>query len=113
MEQVIVALINDPKTDQEWAIWSYHHRLSHDAIRQAIEAQKKINLTDYQVDPISPHDIGGFLQRNQQAHLEMDHVLGLPSQDLQDVNLGNEAERVAWVQIHWLEHNDAEIALGI
>jgi uncharacterized protein (UPF0248 family) len=37
---MIAQLLNVPKSDNEWQIWSYHHRLSHDAIRQAAMTQK-------------------------------------------------------------------------
>lgn len=49
---MISALLNIPASDKEWDIWSWHHRLSHDVIAQAIKAQKKITLTDYTLDPI-------------------------------------------------------------
>jgi hypothetical protein len=108
-----VWLINSPRTDSEWAIWSYHHYISHTAIRQAIQAKKAVNLVDYAIDPINPSDITGFLQRNAQLHLEMNGVLGLPSQDIQDVDLSDERQKIAWIEIHHHEHFDAEAALGL
>ena len=66
-----------------------------------------------QVDPINPNDLTGFLQRNSQLHQEADAALGLPDQDIQDVDLKDERQRIAWLQIHWIEHDNAERALGI
>lgn len=110
---MLAALLNVPRTNEEWAIWSWSHRASHDAIRQAIQSQLNINLVDYQVDPMDPHDIAGFLQRNSQLHLDATAAVGLQSHDLQDVNLSNESQKISWIFVHAQEHYDIESALGI
>jgi hypothetical protein len=110
---VIVHLLNTPQTDNDWQSWSFHHRSSHLAIIQAIQAQKNITLTQYQLDPISPRDVPGFLQRNSQSHIEMNSVLDLQTVDLQDVDFKNDRQLRAWIFLHYKEHDDAETALGI
>lgn len=109
---MLSALLNTPSTDQQWQIWSWHHRLSHDEIRQAL-FKRGVSVVDYAIEPINPSDPSGFLQRNSQLHLEMNNALSLGSQDLQDVNLGNEDQKVSWIMVHWREHQDAEVTLGI
>lgn len=107
------ALLNVPETQNQWNIWALHHRISHDAIRQALLAQKGIALTDYQLDPINFDDMKGFLQRNSQTHQEMDAALGAQGTDLLDVDLSDERQKVAWIRIHWQEHFTAEQALKL
>lgn len=110
---MLAALENIPHTPQDWLFFAWNHRDSHDRIRAAIRQQKQINLTDYQVEPISPSDFNQFLQNNQQLHADMNGVLKLQSADLQDVNLKDDNQLVSWIRLHWLEHSSAEQALGI
>jgi hypothetical protein len=108
-----VFLYNNPQTPEMWDQWEWHHRLSHDAIRRAILQQKTITLTDYDIQPIAPQDMLGFLQRNSQLHIEMNGVLNAPAQDLEDVDFQVENQRVNWLWIHAKEHETAENLLGI
>ena len=110
---MLVQLINIPSSEEEWGIWSYHHRLSHDAISQAIRQQKGLDLTDYIIDPVPTTAFPDWLDRNQQLHIEMDAAIGAQSVDLQDVNPKDANEMAAWVYIHWLEHQTAERVLKI
>ena len=110
---MLAQLLNIPRTSEQWDIWSYHHRLSHDAIRQAIQQQKGLILADYQLDPISANDLVGWLQRNAQAHSEMNGALRVQSHDILDADFKQEAQLVAWINIHYLEHYTAENALRI
>ena len=110
---MLVQLINIPSSEEEWGIWSYHHRLSHDAISQAIRQQKGLDLTDYIIDPVPTTAFPDWLDRNQQLHIEMDAAIGAQSVDLQDVNPKDANEMAAWVYIHFLEHQTAERVLKI
>lgn len=110
---MLAALLNIPSNQQEWDQWSWHHRLSHDAIRNAIEQQKSVGLTDYELDPIPYTDAVGWLQRNQQTHIEMNAPLKTYSSDLQDVNLQDDKQKQSWIWLHYLEHQTAERVLGI
>jgi hypothetical protein len=110
---MLVHLLNTPKSDREWDVWSFHNRTSHLAIIQAIQTQKNITLTQYQLDPISPKAVPDFLQRNSQSHIDMNSVLNLQTVDLQDVDLKNRRQLEAWIFLHWKEHSDAEQSLGI
>lgn len=111
----LVDLINVPKTDRDWEIFFFSNRDSHDKIRAAIEAQTSpaINLTDYVIYPINPDHIVDFLQANQSLHSDMNGILGLQSSDLQDVDFKIDNQKIAWFYSHYLEHQSAELKLGI
>lgn len=106
-------LLNVPKTEVEWSFFSWNNRDAVTRIRQAIKAQKNVNLNDYQLDPINPNDPSFFLQNNQQAHTDFNGVLNLQSTDLLDVNLADPRELESWIFLNWKEVQQAELALGI
>jgi hypothetical protein len=110
---MVTDLYSIPRTDAEWRTWSFAHRQSHLAIREAIRSNTGLNLPEYVLEPITGVDFQGFLQRNQQEHINMDGALSLPSVDLQDVDIKNQPQLVAWIYLHAQEHFDAEMALGI
>ena len=106
-------LLNRPHDDATWALWSFHHRDSHKRILQSIQAQAGLILTEFVLEPITAGDITGFLQRNQQMHLEMDSVTGVSTNNLQDVDFKNSEQFTGWLFLHWSEHNDVERILGL
>lgn len=110
---MVTDLYSIPRTDAEWRVWSFAHRQSHLAIRQSIRSQTGLSLPEYVLEPITQLDFQGFLQRNQQEHVDMDGALNLPSIDLQDVDIKNRSQLIAWIWLHATEHRDAELALGI
>jgi len=111
----LVDLLNVPKTDDDWQNFFFQNRDSHDRIRKAIQSQTSpaVNLTDYVVYPVSQDQIEQFLDNNQSLHSDMNGVLGLQSSDLQDVSFSDENAKIAWFYSHYLEHQSAEIELGI
>jgi hypothetical protein len=108
---MLAALLNVPSTPEEWAAWSWHHRLSHQAIFAATLSQKKVGLTDYVIDPITLTQ--DWLQRNQELHLDMDAALGSQSVDLTDVDFNDPKQIQSWIFLHYIEHQTAEQRLGI
>lgn len=110
---MLVALLQIPKSDEDWRRFSYDNRDSHNRIRQAIQAKGGPNLTEYLMDPINPQDFGSFLEANAQSHIEMCAATGVQSADLESVDLRDEAQRAAWVYTHQFEHYMAETALGL
>lgn len=111
---MLVELITIPRSAEEWERWSWAHRSSHTAIRQKIAANGGPNLTEYAaLYPISHDRFGDFLTANSQTHIEMDAVIGAQNVDLQDVDPKDENQLIAWIQLHYLEHQTAELALGI
>lgn len=106
-------LFEVPRTPQDWDRWGFHHRASHDQIRSAIQAKDGVNLNVYQFDPINPGDFGSFLERNTEAHTDMNGALGLPGVDLEELDPQDEKQLVGWIWRHALEHRTAEDTLGI
>ncbi len=109
---MLPGLSNIPHTPEDWNIWAYHHRDSHDRIRRGIKQTLGVNLTDYQVEPINPNDMRSFLQRNASLHGDMNGALGLQSTNLLDADLSKPNELEAWIKLHAQEHYFAEAKLG-
>lgn len=108
---MLVNLLNIPKSNKDWESWSLSHKLHHDEIRQAIETQKSVNLTQFILDPINKdHE---WLKRNSETHQGMNGVLGLQGSDLDDLDFKNKEQLESWIYAHWLEHSDAAAALKI
>lgn len=76
-------------------------------------ASPNINLTNYIIYPVDKAHLKDFLENNQSLHSDMNGILGLQSSDLQDVDLENENQKIAWFYSHYLEHQSAEMKLGI
>jgi hypothetical protein len=107
------ALLNTPRSQEEWLRWSFHHRGSHDLIRSTIRQQNSVNLSDYIIDPISFQQPHGWLENNTQLHTDMNGVLGKPGVDLEDLDFQNDHQLRAWIYLHYQEHLTAETTLGI
>lgn len=76
-------------------------------------ASPDINLTNFIIYPVTKEQISIFLDNNQSLHTDMNGILGLQSSDLEDVDFENENQKRAWFYSHYLEHQSAEIKLGI
>lgn len=110
---MLAALLNTPKSFEEWQQFARDHRDSHDRIRSAIFTKYKISLTDYIVEPISEDSFKQFLQNNASLHIDMNGVLRSQSSDLLDVDFSNLQKLEAWINLHYQEHQNAEQLLGI
>jgi hypothetical protein len=110
---MLAALLNVPKTEEQWQQFSYDHRNSHDKIRAAILKKYGVNLTDYLVDPINPDNIKQFLQNNAALHTDMNGILQSQSADLLDVKLDDPQQLDSWINLNYQEHQNAEQLLGI
>ena len=109
---MLSVLLEIPRTREQWERWSYHHRTSHEAIIQKLASQG-VSLTEYIVEPIDWLHPDIFLQNNQQMHLDMTSATGVQSVDLQDVDLRQENQLVAFVWLHYQDHFTVETALGL
>jgi len=107
---MLACLLNVPRSDDEWARWGFHHRMSHDAIVRAINT-KGGSLTTYQLDPITLDK--DWLDRDQQAHNDFNAALHMSGADLTEVDFSQENQVSAWIYLEQQEHFDAERALGI
>lgn len=107
------SLLNVPRTEADWNIWSFNHMQEHLAIIQAIKRRRNIDLVQYQLDPIDFSNAKDFLERHQQSHLDFDGILGLQSNDLQDVDIADQNNRESFVYLNWLEHYNANRVLSV
>jgi hypothetical protein len=86
---LLPVLLEVPQTPEDWLRWSFHHRVSHNVIRQGIVAKGGPQLIEYVLDPIDLRDFPGFLQKNNQSHQDESAFLGTTLFDLQDVDYTN------------------------
>lgn len=111
----LAALLNIPKTSEDWDIWSLNHRLEHDRLREAIQVKTNgaTNLFQYQLDPIPFSNITDWTQRHQQAHDDFNEALSLQGVDLEGANFEDSEQIQSWIYLNWLEHQTAALSLGI
>jgi len=110
---MLPSLLNTPKSPQDWEQFSFANRDILTQIRQAIQSQTGVNLTEYQVYPINFDAIKGFLEANQQSHSDFNAVLGAQSSDLQDVDVKDQKQLQVWINLNYLELQSACQILGI
>ncbi len=110
---MLAALLNVPETDSDWERWSYNNYDANNQIRQAIVAQKKIILPEYQLQPIDWDNISFWLEANQQAHISFTNALGQASNDLASVDFDKPDEVRSWIWLNYMEISDACKTLGI
>lgn len=107
------SLLNIPRTEEQWAIWSFNHAQQHVEIIQAVKQDIGTDLSQYQLDPINFTDIRSWLERHQQTHVDMNVALNLQSIDLQQVDLKDENQLNSFIYYNWLQHITVNQLLGI
>lgn len=110
---MLAQLMMVPNSPQDWAVWSLHHKLDHDEIQLACNAQLGTKSNQYCLDPIPMDQIQEWLTRNQQSHNEMNGPLGLQGTDLEDVDFNDKRQLEAWIFLHYQEHYSARSKLRI
>lgn len=110
---MLVSLLNVPKGPADWELFAFANRDQINQIRKAIRDQNNIDLTEYQLYPISPDSTQNFLEANQHAHTDFNSVLSLPGSDLKDVDLKDDKQLQAWIFINYQELYSASQALQI
>lgn len=110
---MLALLLNTPQSDEDWSRFSFHHRASHDLIRQAIAAQHNVTLPPYPLDPIPFFAFKQWLENNQAAHVDMNGVLKAQGADIEDLDPTDARQLQAWIFLHAVEHQTAERILGI
>jgi hypothetical protein len=110
---MLATLLRPPQSRQDWDIWSFAHRDQHDVMRRAVMMQDNIDLPDYQLYPIDLDILQFFLNQNQQAHDDMNAVLGTASTNLLQSDFNNPAQLQAWMYLHQREHENWANALKV
>lgn len=106
-------LINVPRDEKSWEIWSFANKNQIFLIRQAIFEQKGINLPEYILEPIPFNNFPEWLDRKAQSHEDFNSTLGLQSSDLRDLDPQNEQQLKSWIYVQYQELFTASSALGI
>lgn len=110
---LVPALFEVPRTGLDWSRWSFNNKTAIDEIRQAILAQKSVNLPQYVLDPINFNAFYNWLTVNQQAHNDFNGVLHLQGDDLESVDIRDERQLEAWIYLNYQEIYSARAALNI
>lgn len=107
------ALIEAPRDAEGWARFSWANRVSHDLIRQTIQAKQGPTLADYVLEPIAENDWRAWLLRHALTHEQMTAAIGSLSSDLTVLDPQDPAAVAEWINVHYLEHLAVEAALGV
>lgn len=110
---MLAALLNIPKTEQDWDIWSLSNYDAVNQVNGAILRIYGVNLPQYQLQPIPFNDINSWLNNNQQAHFAFTSVLRQQANDLLGVDFKDENQKEAWIYLNYKELQDACMKLGI
>jgi hypothetical protein len=103
----------DFKDPRSRAAWELNHAADHVEIRQAIEAQKTNNLSDWVLYPVPWEDLHGFAIRHQMAHNDFNSIFGLSGNDLTGVDFNDPKAAADWNFVHFAEHQAVRSALKI
>lgn len=82
-------------------------------IVQAIRKQLSVSLPIYIIDPWTDFDQKGILERHEQFHNDMNQTLGIPGNDLSDIDFKKPNELKAWIFLNYEEHLNARMQLAI
>jgi hypothetical protein len=111
----IATLLNIPNFQQPASLseFSFNNQAEHQKIVQSIYNKRQILLTLYPLDPIPLSDWRGWFRLHQQAHDDLEAVLGIESFDLSGFDFNNRDEVEAWIRLHFDTHQSAAAVLGL
>ena len=104
--------IYPPPGEAGWKYWAFVHGQTHAQIVQGA-GKLGLQLFQYQLDPIAPWDLKGWLLRHQAAHSDANQLLGLRGNDLQSVDFKDPKELRQWMYYNWQEESAICTRLGI
>ena len=110
---MLAVLLEVPQTPEAWNRFAFHNQDQISLIQQAILAKYKVALPEYILFPINLDSPDIWLFNNQQAHSNINTVLGLNSNNLQDLNFENNDQVTSWINQNYLELYDASQMLGV
>lgn len=109
----LATLANSPTDEASLGQFSFANTDEH---RKIIDAVRRLNgtfLQEFILDPISILDMGVWARQHQEAHNQMNQVLGTGGNDLTAVDFSQLEDVEAWVSIHFREHYEAAQILGL
>lgn len=109
---MLAAVKNVPQGPGDWALWTWNYQDAVHTIDQRL-ASFGISIPQYQLDPLPGNDVDNWLARIQQSHNDFNAALGNQGNDLSSVDITQQRELDAWVNLVYLELYDACVELGI
>ena len=108
----LAELFELPKTDSDWAMWSFAHQAFHHDVDQTIARTYSVTLAEYALDPFNPTDTQ-WLYNHQESHNARNAVLGVKGYDLTNLDLSNEQSVIDWINLHASEEQYAAEKLNL
>ena len=109
----IASLFNVPETGDFWNVWSFANQDHHRIVCDAIFKQKSQFLPLYILDPMPLSDLSDWGRNHQQAHNDVNSILGTPGFDLTGLDLDNAGQVAAFIRLHATEHQVWAQQLGV
>lgn len=110
---MLAAVLNVPRSEEDWAIWSYANYDALNQIRAAILTQRGVRLPEYVVEPIPFQSIDVWLSNIQQANNDYSSALGQQGNNLTGVDFNNENEKESWINLNFMSLRAACSTLGL
>ena len=102
-----------PSSSEAFSIWAQAHATHHyDCIRVATPKYSK-TFTQYVLDPFDPNDMQIWLDQHWQMHMEMDASTNVVTNDLSELDWGDEASLQTWITQNYGEHEQWSTILGV
>ncbi len=90
----------------------FAHWQDHNNIVDTIRLKQTLLFPRYNLYPFLDQVQLRWMMDHQQAHNDFNNLYGLPSHDLQSVDLKDEGSFTRWLHQHWMEHVAIQKALA-
>lgn len=110
---MIATIANIPVNPTQLAAWSWAHMAHHRDLNRRILEAFAIAVPEFVIDPTNPDDMGTWIDQHQQMHNNFNRILGLPGNDLLNVNWKDKAQLTSWIWLNFTEHLAASAQLGV
>ena len=109
----IASLFQAPRSEPEFAEWSFANMAHHRDIFAAIYRDSGDQLTEYAIDPIDHGNLNLWLYQHQAMHDQQNQVTGIAGYNLTGVDWNDREDLRAWISQHADEHFRIATLLGV
>ncbi len=106
-------ILRPPETPRGWDEWTFAHLSHHQAIITAVHQAGKGTLQLYQIFPFNWRDTNDWLLQHQSMHSQMNAIFNINGSDLSVVDFQDRRQVDAWLQLHYLEHQQVAASCGL
>lgn len=106
-------LLNVPSSPESWAWFSFSNQDSHIKIVRRAFQVLKVKLQEFPLDPMPLQDLGAWAYQHQQAHDQMNAVLGIAGNDFTALDLEAPDQVSSWIRNHFENHLQASDILKL